>query len=190
MLQKQIITTAATALLVASFLIPAAAQDKPVKIGYVDLKLAYEESGRKKEYDEKMKELEREKRMALSKLNGKIISMEQMKWALSDEKRKEKDQEIKELRLQFTTLKEDARKDLGGKAMEFEKEFSRDMKEVVTKIGDEEGYTYILSDLVLLYSDPKHDLTARVISMLKEKSSEAEGPDSSPKSEKEADKED
>ena len=53
---------------------------------------------------------------------------------------------------------------------EYEREFARELKELVTKIGDEEGFTYIISDVVLLYSQPTNDLTDKVINQLNQKS--------------------
>jgi len=52
---------------------------------------------------------------------------------------------------------------------EYEREFAKELKELVTKIGDDEGYTYIMSDVVLLYSQPKYDLTEKVIAQFKQK---------------------
>ena len=98
---------------------------------------------------------------------------------LSDTKRREKEQDIKRLKLEFDEYRTDATRDLNRKMMEFEREFAGELKEIVTEIGDEEGYAYIMSDVVLLYSDPKNDLTEKVIAVFKKRSDEANGKSSS-----------
>jgi Skp family chaperone for outer membrane proteins len=62
---------------------------------------------------------------------------------------------------------------------EYEREFASELKEVVTAIGDEKGYTYILSDITILYSDPAYDLTDDAIAALKEKTEKRPGKSSS-----------
>jgi len=154
-------------------------QDKPIKIGHIDLKRVYEESGKKEEYDERIKEIRREKDLALIEMKEKISGMEKTMLELSDTKRREKEQEIKQLKLDFDEYRKDATRDLNRKMMEFEREFAVELKEIVTDMGDEEGYTYIMSDVVLLYSDPKNDLTEKVIAVFKKRSDDAAGKSSS-----------
>ena len=144
-------------------------EDKPVKIGFIDLKRVYEESGRKELYEKMMDELRREKTFGMNEMKGKVLAMEKMKLELSEEKMKEKDEEIRKLKADLDAFINDANTDLKRKMSEYEREFARELKEVVTKIGDEESYTYILSDVILLYSQPKYDLTETVIAKFKQK---------------------
>lgn len=148
--------------------------DKAIKIGFVDLKRVYEESGRKEFYDKKMEDLRREKNITMNEMREKVVAMEKIKWELSDEKRKEKDEEIKKLKDDLETFVRDANNDLNRKMSEYEREFARELKELVTKLGDEEGFTYIISDVVLLYSQSKYDLTEKVIAIFKQKTKPAE----------------
>ena len=157
----------------------AEGQHKPIKIGYIDLRRVYEESRKKEEYDERIKEIRREKDLALIEVKEKISAMEKMMLELSDTKRREKEQDIKRLKLEFDEYRTDATRDLNRKMMEFEREFAGELKEIVTEIGDEEGYAYIMSDVVLLYSDPKNDLTEKVIAVFKKRSDKADGKSSS-----------
>ena len=149
--------------------------EKVIKIGFVDLKRVYEESGRKEFYDKMMEDLRREKNITMNEMREKVVAMEKIKWELSDEKRKEKEEEIKKLKNDLETFVKDANNDLNRKMSEYEREFARELKELVTKIGDEEGYTYIISDVVLLYSHSKYDLTEKVISRFKQKTKTPEG---------------
>jgi len=157
------------AALFAAFLVSSAeAQDKPIKIGYVDLKRVYEESGKKEKYHSRMEEIRREKKLVLIEMREKISAMEKIVLELSDEKRREKEREITEKKLELNRYIDSAEKDIKRKSIEFEKEFAGELREIVIKIGDDEGYTYILSDIVILYSDPKYDLTDKVIAGFKE----------------------
>lgn len=143
--------------------------EKVIKIGFVDLKRVYEESGRKEFYDKMMEDLGREKNITMNEMREKVVAMEKIKWELSEEKRKEKEEEIRKLKNALETFVKDANNDLNRKMSEYEREFARELKELVTKVGDEEGYTYIISDVVLLYSQPKYDLTEKIISRFKQK---------------------
>lgn len=145
-------------------------QDQPAKIGFIDLKRVYEESGRKEVYDKKMQDLRREKNIRMNEMKENVVAMEKMKWELSDEKRKEKEVEILKLKTDLETYVKDANADLNRKMSEYEREFAQELKELVTKVGDEEGFTYIISDVVLLYSQPKFDLTEKIIACFQEKS--------------------
>jgi len=155
-------------LLTLLLICPAAAEESTIKIGFIDLKRVYEESGKQEEFDERMKELRREKDLILIEMKEKISAMEKMMLELGDEKRIEKERDLRQLQLDIENFRKDAAKDLNRKMIEFEREFAGELKEIVTKIGEEEGYTYILSDLVIMYSDPKYDLTEKVIKAFKE----------------------
>ena len=144
-------------------------ENRPVKIGFIDLKRVYEESGRKEKYDNMMDDLRREKNISMNEMKEKVVAMEKIKWELSDEKRKEKEEEIRKLKTDLETFVKDANADLNRKMSEYEREFAGELKELVTKIGDDEGYTYIMSDVVLLYSQPKYDLTEKIIAQFKQK---------------------
>jgi outer membrane protein len=168
-----------SALLITLVSFSSEGQDKPIKIGYVDLKRVYEESGKKEEYDERIKEIRREKDLALIEMKDKISAMEKTMLELSDAKRREKEVEIKQLKLEFDEYRKDATRDLNRKMMEYEREFALELKEIVTEMGDEEGYTYIISDVVLLYSDPKNDLTEKVIAVFDKRSVDKLGKSSS-----------
>jgi outer membrane protein len=150
-------------------------QDKPVKIGFIDLKRVYEESGSKERYEKLLESLRRDKNLSMNEMKEKLVAMEKMKWELSDEKRKEKEDEINKLKTDLDTFVMDAKTDLNRKMSEYEREFAKELKDVVTKIGEEEGFTYIVSDVILLYSQPKYDLTDKVITQFNEKSSKPAG---------------
>jgi len=155
-------------LLMLLFICPVAAEESTIKIGFIDLKRVYEESGKQEEFEKKLKEIRREKDLILIEMKDKISAMEKMMLELSDEKRIEKERDLRQLQIELENFRKDAANDLNRKMAELEREFANELKEIVTKVGEEEGYTYILSDLVIMYSDPQYDLTEKVIKAFKE----------------------
>ena len=158
---------AAVILFVAAVSLPAIAQEKPMKIGYVDLKRVYEESGKKTLYDEKMKDAEREEGMKINRIEEDINSYKKMLLEVGEEQRREYQDKIIQKAQELKSAQMAAQRTLQMKSREFEVEFAKELKEIMTGIGEKEGYTYILSDLVILYSDDAHDLTEKAIQAFK-----------------------
>ena len=140
-----------------------------VKIGVVDLIRALNESdtGKKAkgdlEFIIKSKQVTiDEKGKALEKLKG---DLEKQASVLSAEARRSKEEELQRLILDYQRLVNDSQNEVKKKENEFTGEIVKEIKAILEKIGQEEGYTMIIenADGIILYSKKENDLTDIVI---------------------------
>ncbi len=146
----------------------ALAADAP-KIGLIDLQRALNESeaGKKAKSDLesliKSKEtIVDEKRKAIEKLKGEI---EKQASVLSAEAKKAREEEMERLLRDYQRLVADAQAEVKKKEGELTGAIIRDVREIINKIGQEEGYTLILetAEGLILYSKKELDITDMVI---------------------------
>jgi outer membrane protein len=145
----------------------AIAQD--LKIGYVDLRLALNESeaGKKAKADlESMIKIKQaaidEKGKSIEKLKG---DLEKQASVLSEEARKSKEEEIERHIRDYQRLVQDAQTEVKKKESELTGTILKELREIIDKIGKEENYTLILENVegLILYSKKDIDLTEKVI---------------------------
>jgi outer membrane protein len=84
---------------------------------------------------------------------------------LSGEARKGKEDELDKLLREYQRLVQDSQAEVKKKELELTDAIIKDIREIVEKIGEEEGYTIIIerTEGVLLYSNKSIDLTDTVI---------------------------
>lgn len=150
-----------------------------VKIGVVDLIRALNESDTGKrakadlEFIIKSKQATiDEKGKALEKLKG---DLEKQASVLSQEARRSKEEELQRLILDYQRLVTDAQNEVKKKENEFTGEIVKEIKAMLEKIGQEEGYTMIIenADGIILYSKKEIDLTDIVIKKYNESKAKA-----------------
>jgi outer membrane protein len=139
------------------------------KIGIVDLLKALNESGAGKKakvelegfikskqagIDEKGKEIE--------KLKGE---MEKQSSVLSAEARKSREEELERLLREYQRMVSDAQNDIKKREGEFTGSIIKEIRVIIEKMGQDEGYTLIFekADGLVLYSKQELDLTDVVI---------------------------
>ena len=162
-----------TALAVAASLIfggvATAVADDGVKIGYVDLHRALEETD---EGQRLKRELEREFETRQQRLDGELESvmqkrqeMEQQAMMLSQERQQqmamELQQEMQKLQETYLTLQNE----LAQKEAEATTRLFEGMRSVIEEIGEEKGFTMIIerTELSVLYAVDGLDLTDELI---------------------------
>ena len=137
-----------------------------MKMATIDLSRAFDEYEKTKQSDKVLegkgneKKAERDKKVTeIKKLKGEMD-------LLSDEGKQEKqamiDQKVKELQ-QFDR---EVRDGLRGERDQMVREILKDIDQVIQEYGNEQGYTIILNDRVLLYKDKNLDLTEEIIKRL------------------------
>ncbi len=140
-----------------------------VKIGYVDLNRALNESKRGKDAKAELEALVRNKQASIDELENKINEMRQeydkQAQALSESAKKAKEEEIENAIRNYQKVVGEAQAEVEKKRKELTSRIINELKEVIARIAEEEGFTIILesSDGLILYSKKGLDLTDKVI---------------------------
>lgn len=155
-------------MLVGMFLVsPASAES--IKIGYVDLRRAFYEYEKSKNFDEALTTLTNERSVERNKMVDEIRKMRDASELLSDSAKAAKQ---KELDLKITELNEyDAatRQELLNKKNDMFREVIEDIQKIVEEIGARDKYTYIFDSRNIMYSQKKDDLTTEILGKLNKK---------------------
>lgn len=151
------------------FLAGSVAHADGLKIGYVDLVKALNESDSGKKAKSDLEFVIKSKQGALDE-KGKAIEklksdLEKQTAVLSVDARRSKEDELERLIRDYQRLIADSQNDLKKKEGDITGEIIREIREVIEKIGQEEGYSMILENAegIILFSKKEYDLTAVVI---------------------------
>jgi outer membrane protein len=153
----------------ASLLAGIAAAAEVGKIGYADLRVALNESEAGKKAKIELESLIKTKQAAIDE-KGKSIEklkgdLEKQTSVLSGEARKSKEEEIERLVRDYQRLVQDAQNDVKKKETELTGSILKELRDVVEKIGKDEGYSLILENVegIILFSRKDLDMTDKVI---------------------------
>lgn len=159
----------------ASFLAgSAAAADAVAKVGYVDLRVALNDSEAGKKAKIELESLIKTKQTAIDE-KGKSVEklkadLEKQTSVLSPEARKTKEDEIERLLRDYQRLVQDSQNEVKKKEGELTGAILKDLRDVVEKIGQDEGYSLILENVegIILFSRKDLDITDRVVKIFNE----------------------
>lgn len=140
-----------------------------LKIGFVNLMKALNESDSGKKAKTDLEFLIKTKQTAIDE-KGKAIEklradLEKQASILSTEARKTKEEELESLIRDYQRLVTDSQNAVKKKEGEFTSEIIKDLRAIIKKIGEDEGYTVILEDAdgLILFSQKDLDLTEKVL---------------------------
>lgn len=160
----------------ASGIAQSAFAAETVKIGYVDIRGALNESEAGKKAKIELESLIKTKQTVIDE-KGKAIEklkadVEKQASVLSAEAKKTKEDEIERLMREYQRQAQDAQAEVKKKESELTVAILKELKEVVDKIGQEEDYSVIFenTDGVILYSKKELDITDKVIKKYNESS--------------------
>ncbi len=145
------------------------AEEGQLKIGFVDVKKVYEESELKKHYDKEIQELYQQRMLEGREMQQEIEDMKRELRLVKGEAKEKKENEIRQKERQLAIFAQQVEKEINEKRNEFAMKFDDVVKEVVTALGKQGGYDYILSSAVMLYNSAGDDLTEKVIEKINEK---------------------
>lgn len=138
-----------------------------IKIGVLDVQKILNESdvGKKAKSDlEALIKLKQvnidEKGKAIEKLKNE---MEKQASVLSPEAKRNKEDELEKLIREYQRLVQDSQSEVKKKETELTDLILKEIYELVNKIGDEEDYSLILEQGVVVYSDNALDITENVL---------------------------
>ena len=146
-----------------------AAEVNTVKIGYVDLVKALNESESGKKAKTDLEFLIKTKQTTIDE-KGKAIEktkadLEKQASVLSPDARKAKEEDMERLLRDYQRLVADSQNEVKKKESELTGDILKDLRGIVQKIGEEEGYTLILESAEgqILYAKKEADLTEIVM---------------------------
>ena len=147
---------------------PAIAADM-TKIAYVDLRVALNDSetGKKAKGEleavikSKQSSIE-EKGKSIEKLKGEL---EKQGSVLSAEARKAKEEEIERQMRDYQRLLQDSQNEIKKKEEKLTGTILRELRGIIVKIGEEEGYSLILENFegLILFASKDMDITSKVV---------------------------
>lgn len=148
-----------------------------LKIGFVDLIRALNESDSGKKAKTDLEFLIKSKQTAIDE-KGKAIEklrgdLEKQSSVLSPEARKTKEEELERLIRDYQRLVSDAQNEVKKKEGEFTGDIIKELRSIIEKIGQEEGYTMVIENAegIILFSKKDLDLTEAVIKKFNESKS-------------------
>lgn len=143
--------------------------EKMVKIGYMDLQKALNDSDAGKDakitFNKRVEELQKtldEKQTEIKKMQD---DLEKQKGLLTSEAKGEKEKAYQQKIKDVQRFAKDSQEELQQKDAELTKKILTDLREVIKKIGNDEGYTIILErgESSVLYAAEGVDITDKAI---------------------------
>ena len=143
-----------------------------VKIGYVDLQKIVTTSDQGKEAMGTLDSIEKAK---TALINAKVLEIKKLEEeltkqsaVLTPESKEKKQMEHEKLMMDYQKMRRDRDEELKKNEAEFIQKIVLDVKTLLKKIAEEEGYTVILSEQGVIYIPDEFNLTDRVIKQFNE----------------------
>lgn len=150
---------------------PTFADDK-TKIGYVDLSRLFDEYYKTKEYD---KVLEGEHKVYEQESKAKIEKIREAQGKLAllkEDQKKTTEQEIEKMKNDLLEYDRQKKTDLTKERNEKIREILLEIEKIVSGYAEQNGYSVILNDRVLIFADKGLDLTENILKNLNAKKPE------------------
>ncbi len=162
-------------LLILGLLFSSLAYGADLKIGYVNLQKALNESegGRKAKAD--LDEIIKAKQVVIDKKGKELEKLKEelnkQSALLSEDAKKARQEDLDSKMRDFQRFVQDAQAEVKKRESEFTKELLKDLRKIIAAIGKEEHYTLILEKVegFVLYADKSIDLTEMVVKKYNEK---------------------
>ncbi len=150
------------------------AQAAELKIGYVDFQKIVSQSNQGKEAMKTLDSIEKAKNAIINEKVNEIKKLEEeltVQGAILNPETKEKKQaDHEKLVMEYQKMRRDRDEELKKNEAEFIQKIVLDVKKLLAKIAEEEGYAAILNEAGIAYIRPEADLTDRVLKMFSESS--------------------
>lgn len=144
------------------------------KLGYVDLRVALNESEQGKKAKAELESLIKTKQSAIDE-KGKGIEklkadIEKQASVLSPDARRAKEEEAERLVRDYQRFVQDSQNELKKKESEATASILKEIREIVERVGKEEGYSMILENVegIILFARKELDMTDRFIKLYNE----------------------
>ncbi len=161
--------------LLATLLLVGVASAQDVKIGFVDLQRALNESDAgaraKAEFKVQMDKLKSDLKKQQDDIEALKDRLEKKAMVLKEEERRRLETDLQKKMRDFDRAYKDSQAELQSKDNELTANILRDLQELIQEIGEREGFLTILeaSSNPVLYSAKSADLTDRIIQLYNQK---------------------
>ncbi len=162
-------------LLIFGLLFSSLAYGAELKIGYVNLQKALNESEGGKKAKADLDEIIKAKQVVINKKGNELEKLKEdlnkQSALLSEDAKKARQEDLDRKMRDFQRFVQDAQAEVKKRESEFTDELLKDLRKIIAAIGEEEHYTLILEKVegFILYADKAIDLTDKVISKYNEK---------------------
>lgn len=161
---------------------PLAAQEQtPMKIGVLDLQGVMEHSAQGKRFQAEMEKLTAEKQQEITSRERKIQDLQREMEAgasvLSDQAKREKQDEAERLIIELRRYRDDAERELESRYRRMLADVEEKILPIITAFGKENNYTLILARMQsgLVYADKSTDVTPMIVSLFDQAVAAADG---------------
>ncbi|MBI5195975.1 MAG: OmpH family outer membrane protein [Nitrospirae bacterium] len=158
--------TAFTAIVILAFSV-VSAWGADVKIGYVDVMKALNESIKGLEAKRTLEQMVNTRQVSIDNIEGELkklqAEMEKQASVLTPEAKKEKEEQVTKLKRDYQRTLQDSEEEIKKKESEYTQGILKDLQAIIKKVGDEEGYTGIFDARDMLHFSKKLDITEKVI---------------------------
>jgi len=160
-----------TTMIAAALTIAAAtAGAAELRLAFVDVKAAIENTREYQAGIDRLKALQAKKQKELDALQKQIEELEReierKSMVLAPEQLMEKQERAKRLRKKFERMRQDAQEELSQKKLQLDMRMMARFRKALEAIAKERGYDFVFGRPVLLYAKPVHDITAEVTKRL------------------------
>ena len=153
---------------------PAAAQARDMKFGHVDFKSAVENTVAYQKGMQRLQALKAKREKQLSAMQDRIAAKEKallgQSMAMSPDMLEQKQQELKDLRKDFSRKQQDAQEELLNEKNRLDQSLVADFYGVVQAYGKQHHYDYIFMEKSsVIYANPALDITPEITKLLDKK---------------------
>lgn len=158
------------------FMFALGAQAADLKIGYVDLNKALNESDAGKKAVKTLEEIFKAKQVVIDEKQKEIRKLDEelakQSSILNPDALKGKREDFERLKRDFQRMIKDSEEEVEKKRADFMDRIVKDLSETIRKTGEEEGYAVILekNEAGMIYSSEKLDLTDKIVKKYNEAS--------------------
>ena len=139
------------------------------KVAYVDLGKIFSEYGKTKNYDKTLTDKETVYNNERDKKVNDLKQFQDKLGMLSDKEKEGKKTELENKVKDFQEFDRQKQTDLRKEQDEKMKEILKDIEEAVKQYSQQQGYTMVFNDRVLVYQDKGLDITDKIIEILNKK---------------------
>lgn len=136
------------------------------KIGHVDLSSVFDEYQKTKDFDKDLEKKGDAKQGQREKLVSEIRKMRDEVEMMNEKSRDKKEQDIEAKIRALQEFDQDAKNALTKERDDMVRDILREINDVIRVYGENNGYSVILNDRVLLYGDQLENLTDDIIKIL------------------------
>lgn len=136
------------------------------KFAYVDLSKIFSDYNKTKDYDKVLSGKEESYNNEREKKVNDLKQFQDKLNVLSEKEKASKQKEFDTKANAFRDYDREKQTDLRKEQDEKMKEILKDIEDTVKKFAEQEGYTFVFNDRVLVYQSKAYDITDKIIALL------------------------